>query len=156
MLNQWGRRSTLQLRNNSPPAQPKQRSPSHDLRVSRSDPVPVDVAYLLETFDGMRAVLGVVQKFVRVSRRELAVLDAALKQQDWQAVAYCSHRFRGACAIIRNQPLTRWTKQLEVLAKQPHPLAVEGERLLEHCRWEVLRIDRWVQSTSTHSDSKRG
>jgi HPt (histidine-containing phosphotransfer) domain-containing protein len=93
---------------------------------------------------------------VRIARRELAALDVALKQQDWQAVAYCSHRFRGACAIVRNQPLTRWTKQLEVLAKQPHPMTVEGERLLEHCRREVLRIDRWVQSTSTHSDSKRG
>jgi PAS domain S-box-containing protein len=57
MLNQWGRRSTLQLRNNSPPDQPKQRSPSRDLRVSRSDNVPVDVAYLLETFDGIRGAI---------------------------------------------------------------------------------------------------
>jgi PAS domain S-box-containing protein len=156
MLNQWGRRSTLQLRNNSPPAQPKQRSPSRDLRLSCPVAVPVDVGYLLETFGSMKAVLGVVQKFVRIARQELAALDVALKQRDWQAVAYCSHRFRGACVIVRNQPLTRWTKQLEVLAKQPHPLAVEGERLLEYCCQEVLRIDRWVQSTSTHSDSKRG
>jgi len=156
MLNQWGRRSTLQLRNNSPPDQPKQRSLSEDLRALPSDPVPVDVTYLLETFDGIRAVLEVVQKFVRIARRELAALDVALKQQDWQAVAYCSHRFRGACTIVRNQSLTQWTKQLEVLAKRPHPSAVEGERLLEHCRWEVLRINRWVQSTSTHSDSKKG
>lgn len=156
MLNQWGRRSTLLLRNNSPPDEPKQRSPSRDLGASHSDNVPVDMAYLLETFDGIRAVLGVVQKFVRIARQELAALDVALKQQDWQAVAYCSHRFRGACAIVRNQSLTQWTKQLEVLAKQSHPLAVEGARLLQHCRQEVLRIARWVQSTSTHSDSNRG
>lgn len=154
-LHQWGRQSALQPRSHAPPDQPKQRFPPCDLGASRADAVPVDVAYLLETFDGMRAVLEVVHKFVRSARREIAALDVALKQQDWQAVAHCSHRFRGACVIVRSKPLTRWTEQLEALAKQLHPLGVEGERLLEHCRREVLQIDRWVQSTSTHSVSKR-
>jgi CheY-like chemotaxis protein len=132
VLQRWGRRLTAPI--------------SGDLSL------PIDVGQLLESFQERRTVLLVVQKFVRIARQELAVLDRALMQRDWQTVARFSHRFRGACVVVKSASLTRLTTQLEVLAKQPRPILARGRTLLEKCRQEIVRIESWVQSTSTHLD----
>ena len=128
MLQRWGRRAT---------------APLH-----RDGSLPIDVGQLLESFQEQETVLLIVQKFVTIARQEVAVLDRALTQRDWQAVARFSHRFRGACVVVKSASLTRLTAQLEGLAKQPRPIFVRGRILLEKCRQEILRIESWVQSTS--------
>jgi|GEM_PF-5680877 len=128
MLQRWGRRSPALIQDD----------------VS----LPIDIEQLLESFQERGTVLLVVQKFVIIAQRELAVLDHALTQRDWQAVARFSHRFRGACVVVKSASLTRLTAQLEGLAKQPRPIFVRGRVLLEKCRQEILRIESWVQSTS--------
>jgi signal transduction histidine kinase/DNA-binding response OmpR family regulator len=128
MLQRWSRHATAPLH--------------HDVSL------PIDVGQLLESFQERGTVLLIVQKFVRIARQEVAVLDRALTQRDWQTVARFSHRFRGACVVVRSASLTRLTAQLEVLAKQPRPIFARGRVLLEKCRQEILRIESWVQSTS--------
>ncbi|MDX2241572.1 MAG: response regulator [Leptolyngbyaceae cyanobacterium bins.302] len=117
--------------------------------------VPIDMRQLLESFGERGTVLQVVQKFVKIAQQEIAALDRALMQRDWGAVARFSHRFRGACAVVRSASLTRLTDQLEVLAKQPRPMLVRGRALLEKCRQELLQIESWVQSTNTNLNSKQ-
>ena len=129
MLQRWSRRATAPL-------------PTSDVSL------PIDVGQLLESFQERGTVLLIVQKFVRIARQEVAVLDRALTQRDWQTVARFSHRFRGACVVVKSASLTRLTAQLEVLAKQPRPIFARGRVLLEKCRQEILRIELWVQSTS--------
>ncbi|MEX0269008.1 ATP-binding protein [Leptolyngbyaceae cyanobacterium UHCC 1019] len=128
MLQRWGRRAT---------------APLH-----RDGSLPIDVGQLLESFQERGTVLLVVKKFITIARQEVAVLDRALTQRDWQTVARFSHRFRGACVVVKSDSLTRLTAQLEGLAKQPRPIFVRGRILLEKCRQEILRIESWVQSTS--------
>lgn len=128
MLQRWSRHATAPLH--------------HDVSL------PIDVGQLLESFQERGTVLLVVKKFITIARQEVAVLDRALTQRDWQTVARFSHRFRGACVVVKSASLTRLTAQLEVLAKQPRPIFVRGRVLLEKCRQEILRIESWVQSTS--------